>query len=431
MEKLPPDKSRRKTMSDISSTPETLAAKRPDMSSPPGPGSRGPRRTWLLGGAALVLAGGLGLAVLSRPGTSRAAMALPPPPPVTVSAPLARTLSPRTGFLGQFSAVDAVELRAQVGGTLTEIHFTDGQIVHKGDLLFVIDPRPYEIRLAQAVAQVQSAQARLALAGSQFWRAQQLKHSDFGTAQDVDQRDADQRAAQATLDQAKATVRDAELDLEYCHVAAPFTGRISNHRVSIGSLVSGSRAGSAPTTLLTTLVSLDPIHLDFDMSEAEYLAFSRAHPGQQGPAGSPVDISLGDDNRYTTHGALDFIDNQVDRGSGTIRVRATVPNAQLTIAPGEFARLRLTMGPAASVLLVPDSSVMLDQSQQMVMTVAADGSVVPRPVQTGALRDGLRIVQSGLKPTDRVIIDGLMRAQPGMKVTPQPGAIHLSDDDQG
>ena len=425
-------------MSDIGSRVDTKAGPRPGtppgtpsgLSLPPAPGGR-TGRSRLIGGVALVLAAGLGVAFLHQPEASRAAMALPPPPQVTVSTPLSRTLAPRTGFLGQFSAVDTLEVRAQVGGILTEIHFTDGQIVHKGDLLFVIDPRPYQIRLATAVAQAQSAQARLVLAGSQFWRAQQLKHSDFGTAQDVDQRDADQRAAQATLDQAKATVQDAELDLQYCRVTAPFTGRISNHRISIGSLVSGSRAGSNPTTLMTTLVSLDPIHLDFDMSEADYLAFSRAHPGQDGAAGSAVDISLGDENRYTTHGTLDFIDNQVDRGSGTIHVRASVPNPGLVIAPGEFARLRLTTGPAAPTLMVPDAAVMLDQSQQMVMTVAPDGTVVPRPVQTGALRDGLRIVRTGLKATDRVIIDGLMRAMPGMKVAPQPGTIHLSPDEQG
>ncbi len=386
------------------------------------PRSRG---AWLFGVAVLgVLAAGTVWTLLhggsAGHGGGRPAM---PPAVVTVSAPLAEQLAPRTQFLGQFSAVDSVEIRAQVGGTLTEIHFTDGQVVHKGDLLFVIDPRPYEIKLAGAVASVQTAQARVALAGSELWRAQQLKQSSFGTAEAVDQRGSDQRANIAALALAESQVRDAQLDLEYCRVTAPFTGRISNHRVSVGALISGSRAGSSATTLLTTLVSLDPVHLDFDMSESDFQAFSRAHPHQDGMVGAPVGISLADDGRFTTHGTLDFVDNTVDRGSGTLHARATVPNPDLAIAPGEFARLRLQMGPPTPALLIPDAAVTLDQSQSIVMTVAPDGTVVPKMVQTGAMRDGLRVVRAGLKPDDRVIVDGLMHAMPGMKVSPQPGRI--------
>ncbi|MBE7210568.1 MAG: efflux RND transporter periplasmic adaptor subunit [Gluconacetobacter diazotrophicus] len=405
---------------------------------PDGPAGA-PRRTgtagrgWkrgLLGGAAILVAAGVAFA-LRGPDPVHAVPAAPPPAPVTVSQPLAEQLAPRTQFLGQFSAVDAVEIRPQVGGILTEIHFTDGQIVHKGDLLFVIDPRPYQIKLAQAVAAAQTAQARLTLAGSELWRAQQLKNSSYGTAQAVDQRGADQRANTAALAQAEQQIRDAQLDLEYCRVSAPFTGRISNHRVSVGALISGSRAGTSATTLLTTLMSLDPVHLDFDMSEADFQSFSRAHPHQDGMVGSPVAISLSDDGKFNTQGKLDFVDNAVDRGSGTLHARATVPNPELTIAPGEFARLRLQMGPPAPALLIPDAAVTLDQSQSIVMTVAPDGTVVPRIVQTGAIRDGLRVIRSGLKPDDRVIVDGLMHAMPGMKVSPQPGQIHPTSEEQG
>ena len=231
-------------------------------------------------------------------------------------------------FLGQFSAVDSVELRAQVGGTLSTIDFQDGQIVHKGDPLFVIDPRPFQIRLDQAVAQFQTAQAKEALSEAELWRAQQLKRTDFGTAENVDTRAADQRSAQAAIDTAKAAIRDAQLDLEFSRVIAPFTGRIGAHLVSVGSLVSGSRGGTSPTTLLATIVSLDPIHIDFDMSEADYLAYQQANHGTAPRA--DVAISLDGDGHFDRHGTLDFIDNAVNRSSGTIHARATVPNPDLS-----------------------------------------------------------------------------------------------------
>ena len=367
---------------------------------------------------------------LRHGGAGHAAMPAMPPPVVTVSAPLVRSITPYTSFLGQFSAVDQVDLHAQVGGILTEIHFTDGQIVHKGDLLFVIDPRPYQIKLAQAVAQYRAASAQLTLANSELWRAQQLKHTDFGTAQQVDRDSATQLSDQATLDQDHAAIQDAQLDLEYCRVVAPFTGRISSHRVSVGSLVSGSRGGTGTNTLLTTVVSLDPIHVDFDMSEADYLSYQRFGQGAGGQVlDRTVQVSLGDETRSARTGTLDFLDNVVDRGSGTIHPRAPVANPSLVLAPGEFARLRLPITGRETVMLVPAAAVMLDQSQQLVLTVAPDGTVVPKPVQTGGLEHGLRIVRSGLKPTDRVVVDGLMRAVPGTKVNPTAGHIQLAADD--
>ena len=232
-------------------------------------------------------------------------------------------------FLGQFSAVDRVELRAQVGGTLSTIEFQDGQIVHKGDPLFVIDPRPFQIKLDQAVAQLQTAQAKEALSEAELWRAQQLKRTDFGTAENVDQRAADQRSAQAAIDTAKAAISDAQLDLEFSRVTAPFTGRIGAHLVSVGSLVSGSRGGTSPTTLLATIVSLDPIYLDFDMSEVR-LPCLPASPSRQRAPHDDVAISLDGDGHFDRHGTLDFIDNAVNRSSGTIHARATVPNPDLT-----------------------------------------------------------------------------------------------------
>jgi RND family efflux transporter MFP subunit len=340
-----------------------------------------------------------------------------------VSKPLVRDVDTQIGLLGQFSAIDRVGLRAQVGGTLTEIHFQDGQIVHKGDLLFVIDAQPYQIKRARANAMLQTASARFALASNELGRAQTLQRSSFATAETVDLRTSEQQAAQAAIDDAKAQIRDAELDLEYTRVTAPFTGRIGARLVSIGSLIAGNRAATSPTTLLTTLVSLDPIYLDFDMSESEYLTLAREGIRLPGSLGNEVAISLGDENRFTRIGTLDFVDNRFDRSSGTIRARATVPNPDLFLVPGEFARIRLAVARAAPTLLVPDAAVVLDQSQHMVMTVSPGGTVVPAPVEIGDLRGGLRVIQSGLGPDDRVIIDGLVHAIPGVKVDPQGGAI--------
>jgi membrane fusion protein, multidrug efflux system len=392
------------------------------------------RRTWrtaVIAAIAVLAALFVYLGFASRKGDQAAA--LPPPLRVTVSQPLQRELDTRVGFLGQFSAIDRVELRAQVGGTLTEIHFKDGQIVHKGDLLFVIDPRPYEIRLAQAQAALETATARVALASNQLSRAQSLKRNEFATQETVDQRTNDQDASRAAVEDAKARVRDAELDLEYCRVRAPFTGRIGARQVSIGSLVAGSRAATSPTTLLTTLVSLDPLYLDFDMSESDFLTFSRERARVGGPLANKVAISLSDENRFAREGTLDFIDNALDRSSGTIHARATVPNPDLFLAPGQFARLRVAIAPPTQVYLLPDAAVMLDQSQRLVMTVGPDATVKPKIVTTGDLRGGLRVIQSGLEASDRVVIDGLVRAIPGTKVAPQDGVIHYdaAADGQG
>ena len=387
------------------------------------------RRTWHPGIAAAILVAGVIAAGLYWQATqTQPRPPAPPPPHVTVSRPLRQTVSVATSFLGQFSAVDMVELRAQVGGTLTSIDFTDGQIVHKGDLLFTIDPRPYQVRLEQAVAQLQTSQAKKELTAVELWRAQQLKRSDYGTAETVDQRAADERAAEAAIDAARAGVNDAALDLEYARMTAPFTGRIGTHLVSVGNLVSGSRGGVSQTTLLATLVSLDPIHLDFDISEADFIAYQQAHPGA---AKTDVLVSLDGDGNFNRHGTLDFVDNSVDRASGTIHLRATVPNPDLALTPGEFARLRLAIGKSGPALLVPASAIVPDQSQDTVMIVGDDGKARPRIVQTGTLYRGLRIIRSGIGPNDRVIIDGLMLARPGSPVVPMDGAIKPDADTNG
>ena len=345
---------------------------------------------------------------------------------VVVSPPLARAVKSRLGFLGQFSAIEQVELRAQVGGTLTGIYFRDGEVVHKGDLLFTIDPRPFEIRLAQANAALETASARLALAERELHRAQVLAAKAFGTEQTVDQRTADQRSAQASVDDAKAQIRDAEFDLEHCRIVAPFTGRIGTHLVSVGNLIAGSRAATTPTTLLATIVSVDPIWLDFDMSESDFLAYSRDRLRAKGGAADKVEIALSDETSYVRPGRLDFVDNKLNRSSGTIHARATVANHDNLLTPGEFARVRLIAGAPVQALLVPDEAVLPDQAQHIVMSVGPDNTVVPKQVEVGDLQGGLRVIRSGLAPNDRVIIDGLPHAIPGTKVVPENGSIRYA-----
>jgi RND family efflux transporter MFP subunit len=389
-------------------------------------------KRWIAAGATVAVLAIAWLANSYRQSDAVASVAPASLPEVVVSRPLVREVSSRLSFLGQFSAVEQVELRAQVGGTLTGIHFKDGDIVHKDDLLFTIDPRPYEIRLAQATAQLETANAKLALAERELNRAQELAAKAFGTTQTVDQRLADRRAAQAAVDDAKAQIRDAQFDLEHCRITGPFTGRIGAHLVSVGNLISGSRAGTSPTTLLATLVSLDPIHLDFDMSEADFLAFSRERARVQGAFADKVEIALSDETQFARQGTLDFIDNALNRSSGTIHARATVPNSDLLLVPGEFARVRLAVGAPAQALLVPDTAVLPDQSQHVVMTVSRDGVVVPKPVEIGDLRGDLRVIRSGLAPGDRVIIDGIPHAAPGIKVAPHDGTIrYAANDSQG
>jgi RND family efflux transporter MFP subunit len=339
---------------------------------------------------------------------------------------MAQDIDTRLGFLGQFAAVSQVELRAQVGGTLTGIFFKDGDVVRKGDLLFTIDPRPYEITLAEATAQLNVATARMELANRQLDRAKDLEQSDAGSVENVDQRTSDERAARAAVEDAQARIRDAQFDLDHCRITAPFTGRIGTHLVSVGNLVAGSRTATSPTTLLATLVSLDPIYLDFDMSESDFLTYSKYREHLKGAHVQNVEVALGDDNQYTRNGVFDFLDNVLDRSSGTIHARATVANPNLVLTPGLFARVRLVVAPPSPTLLVPDSAVLPDQSQHMVMTVSADGTVAPKRVEVGEIRDGLRVIRSGLAPSDRVIVEGLLHAAPGTKVAAQDGTIRYA-----
>ena len=351
-------------------------------------------------------------------------------PRVVVSKPLIKNLDTRLSFLGQFSPVSEVEIRGQVGGTLTGIFFKDGDIVHKGDLLFTIDPEPYEIALAQATAQLGVATAHLELAEEQLARAKNLQESDAGTVENVDERAGDHSAALASVEEAKARIRDARFDLDHCRIYSPFTGRIGTHLVSIGNLISGSRTANSPTTLLATLVSIDPIYFNFDLSEADFLLYSK-YERMKGSHIQHVALAVGDDKGYTQMGTFDFLDNVLDRSSGTIHARATVPNPGLALVPGEFARVQLVVAPPSPTLLVPDAVVRPDQSQHSVLTVKEDGSVVPKQVEVGDIQGGLRVIRSGLTANDRVIIGGLLNAGRGAKVTTQDGAITPTSGQEG
>ena len=374
--------------------------------------------------AVLLLVAGGGYWAFSRHGAAPLPAA-PPPPSVTVSPPLQRSLAQWTEFTGQFSAVDQVDLRAQVSGLLTEIHVADGQLVHKGDLLFVIDPRPYEIALQQAAAQYQVAVASLDLANKQVARSTALKRNDFASAEVVDQRTQVQQAAVASIDQAKAAIRSAQLNLDFTRITAPFDGRVGARQVSIGSLISGG-VGAGNGTKLANIVSLDPIHVDFDMSEADALIYGRFLNSKQPGLDRSVKLSLSDEANWTRGGTLDFLDNQVDRSSGTMHARATVANPDLLIAPGQFARVQVPMSAPRPVLLVPDAAISTDQSRKVLMVAAADGTVTPKPVEIGPVEGDLRVITKGLAPDDQVIVNGLMRLRPGAKVAPHPGAIEAA-----
>jgi RND family efflux transporter MFP subunit len=353
------------------------------------------------------------------------AQAAPPPPAVTVSLPLQKEIVEWDQFTGQFAAIDSVEIRARVSGYLTEIHFQDGQIVRKGDLLFVIDPRPYEATLATMRAQLAQAEAQVELATRQLGRSAELRKRDYEPASNFDQRSSDLKVATAAVESAKSAIRSAELNVEFTRILAPISGRIGSHLVSIGNLVTGNESGT--TTLLTTIVSLDPIYFNFDMSEADNLAYQRAtaRGALKSARDSPVAVSLrlADEKDWPHEGRMDFVDNHVDRNSGTIRARAVFANPGHLFTAGQFGRIRIPGSELYKAILIPDAALVTDQSRKIVLTVNDDNIVVPKVVRPGPGHDGLRIIRSGLLPTDRIVINGLVRARPGAKVAPHPGTI--------
>ena len=349
----------------------------------------------------------------------------PPPPAVTVAKPVQRAVTDLDEYVGRFVAIDSVEIRARVSGYLDQVHFRDGQMVKQGDLLFTIDKRPFENTLAQARANLAQAKANLAFTEADLERGRLLSRDRTITEQVFEQRTQAFRSAQASVAANEATVRQAALDVEFTELRAPVAGRIGDRRVSPGNLVAGGTVAS--TTLLATIVSLDPIRFEFTMDEASYLRYERFSQsskevtGREG--GVKVGLKLLDDKGFDHVGHMDFVDNVIERSSGTIRGRAVFANPTGVLTPGMFGRIRVPGSPTYDALLVPDAAIGTEQIKKFVLVVDKDNTAVARYVTLGQVTaDNLRVIKGGLTASDNVVVNGLARVRPGQKVTPQePG----------
>jgi RND family efflux transporter MFP subunit len=341
-------------------------------------------------------------------------------PPVTVAEPTKRTVTDWDEFTGRFEAVEEVQVRARVGGFVTSVEFRDGAFVGPGDLLYVIDARPFEAVAEQADGQLSDARAKAELAKRELDRALTLNQTQAVSDSIVDQRRQALQAAKAAEMQAAGALKAAHLNIEFTHVVAPIGGRVSRHLVSVGNLVQGS--DNASGTLLTSIVSLDPIYIYFDMDEATYLKNNRLYFEGKRPSSrenpNPVQVSLTGETKPSHNGKVDFLDNRLDVSTGTLRGRAVIPNKDFSILPGQFGRVRLIGSSPYDALLLPDTAVASDQSRKIVFVVRDDDTVEARQVTLGPLDEGLRVIREGLKPEDRVIVDGLQRARVGAKVSP-------------
>jgi len=363
---------------------------------------------------ALLLAGGAWKFTHNAP-----AQAAPPPANVTVATPLVRDVRAWDDYVGRFAPSRTVEVRPRVSGQVIGVHFKDGDIVRQGQLLFTIDPRPFAAALAEARANAASARSTLALAQSDLARANRLVGDEAVSAGEIDSLKARVQAGQAAVAAADARVREKALDMEWTQVRAPITGRISDRRVDPGNQIAGGEGTTG--SLLTTINALDPIYFSFDGSEALFLKAQRARAA--GQKASPVEIQLQDEAGYRWKGQLDFTDNGLDPRSGTIRGRAVLHNPNYFLTPGMFGNMRLATGGTQRALLVPDAAVQTDQARKTLLVVGADGKVVAKPVTLGPVVDGLRVIASGIAPTDKVIISGTQMALPGMPVQASNGRI--------
>ncbi len=375
--------------------------------------------------ATLRLALSLGIGLLA----SVAAWAQAGPPQVTVAAPLASRVAQWDEFTGRFEAVARVEVRPRVSGYIDKVHFRDGSMVKEGDPLFTIDQRPFKLAVDLAEADVVRTKAQVVLNEADYERAVQLVKTAATPVSVLDQRKANLDISRAQELAAEAALSTAKLNLDWSEVRAPISGRVSDRRVDPGNLVAGGQSGA---TLLTTIVSLDPIYFVFDGSEADYIRYSRlsveGSRGSSRDTPNPVSVRLADETTWEHRGVMNFVDNEVNAHSGTIRGRAVLDNKDLFLTPGTFGRLRLYGGPL-DALLVPDAAIVSDQAQKVVLTVGPDNKVVGKPVKLGGMARGLRVIASGLAPTDRVVVGGLANpfVRPGAVVATRDGAIHPSD----
>ncbi|MGH6780743.1 MAG: efflux RND transporter periplasmic adaptor subunit [Sphingomonadaceae bacterium] len=365
-----------------------------------------------LAGVIAVSLGALALLGIKGLGGQEAKADAPPPATVTVAQPIQRSIVEWDDYVGRFEASQSVEIRPRVSGALQSIHFKDGDVVQKGQLLFTIDQRPFMAALAEARARSASAQTALALARSELARAARLIDDEAVSQEEVDTLRAAVRSGEAGVAAANAVARQRALDVEFTYVRAPVTGRISDRRVDVGNLV------AANESMLTTVLALDPIYFGFDGSEALYLKALREK--QEGKAaGQQVEIRLQDESGYSWKGKVDFTDNAIDPGSGTMRGRAVVSNPDYFLAPGMFGNMRLSAGGARDALLIPDAAVQTDQARKVVYVVGKDGTVSVKPVELGARVGTLRTIRSGLAANDRVVVSGVQYAAPGSKVQPR------------
>ena len=367
----------------------------------------------------LALAGVSAMAGLSALGSTSAHAQAPaggPPPTVTVAKPVVKDVVEYDDFTGRFEATDAVEIRARVSGYLEQVGFQDGSVVKKGDVLFVIDRRPYKAALDQTEASVVSARGRLAFAQADLDRAQSLEKSGNIATALVEQRRQTFITARAEQDNADASRRNAQLNYDYSEIRAPISGRIGRKLLTEGNLV------NANETLLTTIVSLDPIYFYFDVDERSFLAYSRMIASEKEAGRSMVDAALvgvTDERDPKRKARIDFLDNRIDASTGTIRVRAVVENPSLFLVPGLFGTVKVAGSPPHRGVLVPDEAIATDQDRRVVWAVADDGSVSAKIVRTGPRIDGYRVIRSGLTGDETIVISGLQRVRGGAKVTPQ------------
>ena len=381
------------------------------------------------------LAGTLTAALPGSTGpASRATNAALPPPEITVSQPVVRKTIEWDEYTGRFDAVEAVDVRARVSGYLTEVNFTDGQEVKAGDLLFQIDPRPFERALDQAKAQLNEASVRVSNSSLDVERGRPLLKSEAISRKTFDDRENLVREATAAVKVAEARVKTAELELSFCRITAPISGRISRTLVTRGNFVSGG-GNDTGNTLLTTIVTQDPIYIYFDVSENNALKYQRlaraSGMGPSGMVGAAVGVGLPDEQSFPHTGKLDFLENRLDAGTGTLRARAVVPNAEGLFSPGMFARVRLQGSPDYQALLLPDEAIGTDQATRFVYVVGNNDVPERRTVELGPLVEGLRVVRKGIGPDDWVVIRGQQRILPDQKIVPKRAPITVSDAHDG
>lgn len=347
-------------------------------------------------------------------------VAAPPPPAVSVAAVVEREVAEWDEFSGRLEAVERVDIRPRVNGYLQTIHFKQGAEVKKGELLFTIDPRPYQAELARAQAVLASARTRAELARTELARAERLLADNAIARREYDERTAAQRDTDASIRGAEAAVQTAALNLEFTQVRSPIAGRVSKAEVTVGNLVVGD--GPSPT-LLTSVVSQDPIYVSFEGDEQIYLKYvAMARNGERPSsrrAPNPVYMGLANEEGFPHKGHMEFVDNQLDPQTGTIRARAVFDNKNGLFTPGLFARLKLIGSGTYRAVLIDDKAVGTDQSKKFVLVLGQENKVVYRPVKLGPMVDGLRVVREGLKEGDLIVVNGLQRVKPGAAVTPQ------------